>query len=155
MIRKAMPEDVPVMLRLLLQVGDIHAEGRPDIFAHGSVKYDADALKSLLRDESRPIFVHVNQEGETDGYCFCEIQVQEADGHMQARKILYIDDLCVDAEARGTGTGAAIYHYVRDYARGIGCDALTLNVWECNPSAMRFYQKMGLVPMKTTMETLL
>lgn len=152
MIRRAKPEDVPALLRLLLQVGNLHAEGRPDIFVKDSVKYDKEALIELMRDEDRPILVHVNDKDETDGYCFCEIQVQKADGHMQPRKSLYIDDLCVNAATRGSGVGKELYHHVCEYAKSIGCDAITLNVWECNPTARRFYEKMGLRPMKTTME---
>ena len=31
----------------------------------------------------------------------------------------------------------------------------TLNVWSCNPSALRFYESMGLVPQKICMEQIL
>lgn len=30
-----------------------------------------------------------------------------------------------------------------------------LNVWSCNPGAMKFYLAMGLTPYKTGMETIL
>jgi hypothetical protein len=32
---------------------------------------------------------------------------------------------------------------------------LTLNVWSCNPSAMRFYESQGLIPQKICMEKIL
>ena len=32
---------------------------------------------------------------------------------------------------------------------------LTLNVWNCNTSAMKFYESLGLKPQKITMETVL
>ena len=40
-------------------------------------------------------------------------------------------------------------------ARDNGCYNLTLNVWSCNPSAMRFYEAQGLVPQKVCMELVL
>ena len=65
---------------------------------------------------------------------------------------LYIDDICVDEKARGKHVGKALYEYVRDYARSIGCNNITLNVWEGNDSAIRFYQNMGMHPQKIGME---
>ena len=44
--------------------------------------------------------------------------------------------------------GQALYQAVLDLARGNGCYNVTLNVWSCNESAMRFYQKCGLKPQK-------
>ena len=36
-----------------------------------------------------------------------------------------------------------------------GCCNLTLNVWNCNPSAMRFYEAQRLVPQRIGMELIL
>ena len=61
---------IPGMIKLLKQVGQVHHDIRPDIFRDGAQKYDETALKKLLKDPSRPIFIA--QEGETVlGYCFC------------------------------------------------------------------------------------
>ena len=68
---------------------------------------------------------------------------------------LYIDDICVDASVRGQHVGKALYDYVIAYAREIGCYNVTLNVWECNPGARKFYEAMGMVPQKTGMEKIL
>ena len=70
-------------------------------------------------------------------------------------KTLYIDDICVDENARGKRIGKALYEYVRDYANSIGCNNITLNVWEGNEPALRFYRSMGMQVQKTTMEILL
>ena len=68
---------------------------------------------------------------------------------------LYIDDICVDENARGKHIGKSLYDYVRDYALAIGCNNITLNVWEGNDSAKHFYNKCGLKPQKTTLEKIL
>jgi ribosomal protein S18 acetylase RimI-like enzyme len=68
---------------------------------------------------------------------------------------LYIDDICVDESARGMHVGEAIYEHIIEYARSNGCYNVTLNVWSCNPGAMKFYEKMGLVPYKVGMEKIL
>ena len=48
--------------------------------------------------------------------------------------------------------GSALFDFVRDYAKSIGCHAITLNVWEGNDSAIHFYQNMGMHPQKIRME---
>jgi len=70
-------------------------------------------------------------------------------------KTLYIDDLCVDETARGKKIGKLLYEASLDLARSLGCYNLTLNVWSCNESALRFYQSLGLVPQKIGMEIVL
>ena len=67
----------------------------------------------------------------------------------------YKDDLCVDENMRDKHIGTVIYDYVKKYAKEIGCYNLTLNVWSCNESAQKFYEKQGLKPQKTTMEMIL
>ena len=56
-LRFAKREDIPGMLALLEQVGEVHHQLRPDIFPAGMCKYDASALEEILRDDNRPIFV--------------------------------------------------------------------------------------------------
>ena len=56
---------------------------------------------------------------------------------------------------RGRGIGKVLYDYAVEYARENGYYNLTLNVWACNPSAMRFYEKCGLKVQKVGMELVL
>lgn len=150
MIREAVPSDIPDLLRLLHQVGDIHHQIRPDIFPAGTLKYNEAELATLLED--RPIFVAV-EDDRCLGYCFCILPVYRGTRCNVARKELYIDDLCVDENARGKGVATALYRHVCDYARGLGCAFVTLNVWQGNDNALHFYEKMGMRPRSIAMET--
>ena len=150
-IEKAHRGHIPGLLRLLGQVGQVHHEIRPDIFRAGALKYDASALEELLRDENRPIFVAV--EGETVlGYCLCILEGYQGDGVMTDRLEIYIDDLCVEETCRGQGVAKALYTHTCHWARSLGADFVTLNVWNGNDGAMKFYEKMGLAPRKVYME---
>ena len=153
-IRFAQSRDIPGMLNLLQQVGEVHHQIRPDLFRSGAQKYDEAALEALLKNPDRPIFIAQN-EGQVAGYAFCILQVTKDDPVLQDRKVLYIDDLCVDEAQRGHGIAGALYQQVCQYARSIGCDAVTLNVWSGNDTAMAFYQKCGLKPQKVGMEFVL
>ena len=153
-VRLANETDIPRLEDLLYQVHGLHAEGRPDIFIPGCKKYTADQLREILADPvSTPVFVAI-ADGVLVGYCFCIRQVQTA-ASMQKITTLYIDDLCVDAAMRGKGFGKVLYDHAVEYARMNGYYNLTLNVWACNPSAMRFYEKCGLSVQKVGMELLL
>lgn len=153
-IRLATESDIPRLEELLYQVHSLHAEGRPDIFIPGCKKYTTGQLREILSDPiNTPVFV-VLSEGILVGYCFCIRQVQTA-ASMQKISTLYIDDLCVDAAMRGHGFGKVLYDHAVEYARLNGYYNITLNVWACNPSAMRFYEKCGLSVQKVGMEQVL
>ena len=153
-IRFACDRDIPGMIDLLQQVGEVHHRIRPDLFRSGAQKYDEAALNALLTDPNRPILA-AEIEGKLVGYAFCILQITENDPVLCDRKVLYIDDLCVEETLRGQGIAGALYERVLEYARELGCDAVTLNVWCGNENAMKFYEKCGLKPQKIGMETIL
>ena len=153
-IRFAETRDIPRIIDLLQQVGEVHHQIRPDLFRSGAQKYDEAALTALLADPRRPILA-ADVEGRLAGYAFCILQETRNDPVLRDRKVLYIDDLCVDEAHRGQGIATALYDRVCAYARELGCDAVTLNVWCGNDSAQRFYESRGLKPQKIGMEVIL
>ena len=130
-IRRASEKDIPQIKKLLGQVNAVHHEGRPDLFRLGR-KYDDGELKDILQDDSRPVFVAADSSDTAVGYA-----------------------LCVDKDCRGQHIGTELYRHVLDFAREKGCHNLTLNVWSCNPEAMRFYERCGLTPQKVCMEQII
>ena len=151
MIRRALNKDIDKILDLLKQVCLVHHNGRPDIFSVGT-KYNRAELEELILDDNNPIFVY--DDGGVLGYAFCNIL--EAKGHVLSNiKTLYIDDLCVDEASRGKGVGKALYQYVKEFAKENKIYNVTLNVWQCNPSAKKFYESLGLKPMKTYLEEII
>ena len=154
MIRFAVDKDIPKMMDLLAQVCLVHHNGRPDIFNIGT-KYSAEQLTELLRDKNRPILVSVDDNDNVMGYCFCIFQQHVGDNILTDIKTLYIDDLCVDENLRGKHIGRELYEAAVRFAKESGCYNLTLNVWSCNPTALKFYEKQGLVPQKIAMEKIL
>lgn len=152
MFRKAQAKDMEAIMRLLLQVNNVHAEGRPDLFIKDVRKYTREEVAEIISDPTTPVFVSTDEEDRTVGYCFCRIIDHSHDHHLQPVKTLYIDDLCVDAAMRGKHIGSDLYRNVREWAKENSFYNITLNVWACNPGAMRFYQSLGLQPQKTTLE---
>lgn len=153
-IRRAKKEDLEGVGKLLRQVLEVHHKGRPDIFYGGVKKYTDEETLRIFENDKTPVFVAV-EDGAVLGYAFC-IDQQITDSHILTDiRTLYIDDLCVDETIRGRGIGKALYDFVVAYAKKEGYYNLTLNVWACNESALRFYEKMGLMPQKIGMEKIL
>lgn len=154
-IRRAQKTDIDGINKLLLQVLMVHHNGRPDLFKANTKKYTDDELFAIIADDSKPIFVVVDEQDEVLGYAFCVFQQHTNSNIFTNIKTLYIDDLCVDEEKRGQHIGKTLYEHVVDFARANDCYNVSLNVWSCNESAMKFYESCGLVPQKVGMEFIL
>lgn len=154
-IRRALEKDKDEINSLLYQVLMVHHEGRPDLFKANTKKYTDEELVAIIHDDQRPIFVTVNEEGKVVGYAFTVFQQYLHHNTLTDVKTLYIDDLCVDKNQRGKHIGKSLYEYVISFAKQQGCYNVTLNVWSCNESAIKFYEKCGLVAQKMGMEKIL
>lgn len=154
MIRRAKEEDLPYLNKLLYQVHKVHHEVRPDLFKDGTKKYTDSELIALIHDDLKPIFVF-ETNNEILGYAFCVHIEHINDNNLTDIKTLYIDDLCVDENARGQHIGTKLYEYVLDYAKKQGYYEVTLNVWADNKKALKFYESIGLRVQKIGMEKIL
>ena len=150
-IRRAESRDIPGMIALLHQVGDVHHDIRPDIFRSGCLKYTPEQLEALLQDETKPIFV-CDMDGFVAGYCFCVLKAFQNHETFIDRTEFYIDDLCVDENHRKQGIATVLFDHAVGYAKQHGYDAITLNVWCGNDGAMKFYERAGLKPRNILME---
>ena len=141
-IRRATLTDIDGINKLLYEVHKVHSDKRPDLFKVGSKKYTNEELAKIIVDDNRPIFVYVDND-DILGYAFC-VFIKNNSNSLTDILTLYIDDLCVDENARGKKVGTSLYNYVLQFAKDAGCYNVTLNVWACNNSALKFYEKCGL-----------
>ena len=151
-IRRAEEKDIPQIEELLYQVHKVHSDKRPDLFIPGAKKYTTEEIKSILKNDETPVYV-AEADGCISGYAFCIYQkhCNKSSNYTS----LYIDDLCVSEKSRGQKIGTQLYDFVLDTAKKNGCHNLTLNVWACNETAMKFYEKCGLKIQKYGMEQIL
>ena len=154
-VRRAEIKDIPGILNLLVQVDMVHHEGRPDLFKGPATKYNADELKEIIANGKTPVFVYVDDNDFVAGHAFCIEKQVLNDSVLTDIKTLYIDDICVDEEHRKMNVGTMLFEHVKTYAKAGGFYNITLNVWECNPGARKFYESLGFKPQKTGMETIL
>lgn len=154
-VRKAKASDIERIMVLLSEVLEVHADLRPDLFISGTTKYTKEELGKIISNENTPVFVAADEQDSVVGYAFCVIENPAETPNMHKVKTLYIDDLCVDENVRGKHIGSTVYKFVLDYAKSIGCYNVTLNVWEGNDNARKFYEKSGMFVRKTQMEVIL
>lgn len=154
-IRRAEEKDIEGINRLLRQVLMVHHNGRPDLFKGDVKKYTDAELIGIIKDDTKPILVGVDDKDFVMGYAFCVFQQHENNNILTDIKTLYIDDLCVDESFRGQHIGKQLYQSVLLFAKENGCYNVTLNVWSCNESAKKFYESCGMMPQKIGMETIL
>ena len=153
-VRFAGEADIPAIMELLKQVNKVHYDGRPDLFKLAT-KYNENELAEIISNDNTPLFVYADEAGTVLGHGFCIFQRPENTRLLTDILTLYIDDICVNEAARGRGVGKAIYEHILSFAREKGCYNVTLNVWNCNPGAMKFYENLGLEPYKVGMEKIL
>ena len=152
-IRRATLTDIDGINKLLYEVHKVHSDKRPDLFKVGSKKYTNEELAKIIVDDNRPIFVYVDND-DILGYAFC-VFIKNNSNSLTDILTLNIDDLCVDENARGKKVGTSLYNYVLQFAKDAGCYNVTLNVWACNNSALKFYEKCGLSVQKIGLEKIL
>ena len=149
-IRKAEPRDLAAVNSLLGQVLSVHHEGRPDLFKAEGKKYTDEQLLAIFANPDTPVFVY-EEDGHVLGYAFC-VAESPLSHCLNPVRTLYVDDICVDRDARRKHIGKALFEYVKTYATDNGFYNITLHVWECNPGAKAFYEALGMVPQYTSME---
>jgi ribosomal protein S18 acetylase RimI-like enzyme len=154
-IRTAEKKDVEDIIRLLKQIAQLHHTGRPDIFKSNANKYTHDFVHFKIKNPDECIFVAVDKADKVLGYVFCYFEIRKEHAVLKERKVLCIDDICIDDNKRGLGLGSLLLEKAIDYAKSTECVAIELNVWEFNEDAIKFYEKHNFSTKYRRMEMLL
>ena len=91
-IRKAVNEDIPELIRLLHQANYVHSSKRPDIFKRNITKYTPEQIEGIIANEDAPIFVAQKEDRKGEpilGYVFLQIGEFKDDEKMSDRKYAY------------------------------------------------------------------
>lgn len=154
-IRKAEKKDAPKIAEMLVGIGALHHNGRPDIYKDNLQKYNESDILGILQDETSPVYVAADENDAVAGYAFCQIKEVKESKTLVGRKFMYIDDFCVDEKYRKMHIGQTLMQAVSEEARKMNVSSIELNVWEFNESAIKFYEKCGFNTQKREMEIVL
>jgi len=131
-IRPATPQDAALILRFIRELAEFERE--PD-----AVKATEEGLAHALFDERSAEAVIAEQEGKPMGFALFFHNFSTWTG----RKGLYLEDLYVTPEARGSGVGTALLRHLAGIALDRDCGRFEWAVLDWNTPAIDFYTVMG------------
>ena len=139
MLELARITDREAVNALAVQVHAMHVAWRPDIYEMVEELYpEARFLEAV---NQRQLYV-AKIDGVVAGYVLLKIREYNWSG-MIYRKVMLVDEFCVDEICRGQGIGTEMMMEVRALAKAFGCTDLQLGVYPQNDDAVGFYQKCG------------
>ena len=135
-IRPATPADIPAILQLIVDLAVYERE--PD-----AVKATVDSLHGTLFGPTPSAEAIVAElAGAVVGVALFFTNFSTWSG----RNGIYLEDLYVRPEARGTGLGKALLQRLAALAVARGCARVEWSVLDWNAPAIDFYRSLGAVP---------
>lgn len=133
-VRPAVPSDLPEVLRLLAVLeADLGFDDKLDA---------ANAAAMFARMHASPEH-YANFVAEQDGRVVGVVTMAFFETLIHRKGTALINELVVDRDARGTGTGAALVERCFGEARTRGYDEINVGVLERNVRAQEFYRRCG------------
>ena len=141
-IRKAKPNDFSGVHKLIMQVHKLHVSKRNDIYKDID-PMNFEEFKTELSN-SNNIYLIAEFENEIVGICFSQIKEILNNKIIRNRKILHIEDICVDENYQKKGIGKKLYNQILELAKEKNIDDIELMVWGFNENAIKFYENLGM-----------
>ncbi len=144
-VRPATRDDLDALASLRPYVHDKHARAHPENFKmteHEAARREAEAWLG----QANVSVLLATLDGEPVGYLRAEIYDRPERELMQARRVLYIDQIAVKDSARGKGCGKRLMEAAVALARERGIGIVELEVWHFNEDARAFFVSQGFAP---------
>ena len=139
MLELARPSDWEEINRLSVQIHDLHAAWRPDIYYSCAEPYPREDFLAHIAEKR--VYV-AKLGGSVVGYLVLSFFTKGGPG-THASKGARLDSICVEKSLRGHGIGKEMVRDARALAQAFGCKELMLGVHPENDDAVSFYQKCG------------
>ena len=135
-IRPATPDDVPLIRQLIAELADYER------LAHAAVATDADLRAQLFGERPAAEVLIGELDGEPAGFALFFHNFSTFLG----RRGLYLEDLFVRPQYRGSGLGKHMMAVLARTAVQRGCGRFEWSVLDWNQPAIDFYQSIGALP---------
>ena len=148
MIELARADDRAKVNRLARQVHELHVQWRPDLYTMPEELFPEELFSELVKN--RELYV-AKMGGTVVGFAWVRMRQSEGVG-LITRKVMLLNQLCVDEALRGHGIGTQMMEEVRILAKAFGCTDMQLGVYPENDAAVSFYQKCGFMIQNINMQ---
>ena len=139
MLELARPGDREAVNVLAQQIHEMHVAWRPDIYEMVPELYSEERFLDVVKQ--RQLYV-ARVGGIVVGYALLKICSYDCPGIVR-RKVMVIEEFCVDSLCRGQGIGTEMMQDVHALSKAFRCTDLQLRVYPQNDDAVGFYQKCG------------
>lgn len=139
MLELARESDFEAVRRLSVQIHDLHALWRPDIYYHTDTPLPKEQFLEAI---AKKLLYVAKLHDVVVGYVMLSILQKGGPGAVE-KKVMRLDVICVDEAYRGQGIGKRMITDVRALAKAFRCRELILGVHAENDRAIGFYQKCG------------
>ena len=150
MIRVLELKDYESAKKLVYQVHQLHLKNRPDIYIDGN-PLPMEYFEKIIIDKNSLNYVY-EEDGEIVGILTSSKQTSRPLQILNSRIVYFIDDIVVDNNQRRKGIGKKLFNHLLDKAKQDNVDAIELNVWSFNESAIKFYESLGMTVKNMKME---
>ena len=141
MIQLARQKDRQAVEKLARQIHSMHIAWRPDIYEMSEELFPEARFDAAIAN--RELYVAILND-QVVGYALVKIRFADWNG-IVPRKIMLIDEFCVEETLRRHGIGTQMLSEIKILAKAFGCTDLQLSVYPQNDDAVGFYQKNGLM----------
>ncbi|MBF9233014.1 GNAT family N-acetyltransferase [Microvirga alba] len=134
-IRLATPEDTPDVAAMVRAV-DLHYVG-PDVAQ--PIEPTRAMVEQSMREAEGTRYALAYLDGRAVGLaCFAMLRPG-----FKLTGLLFVKELFVESDARGRAIGAALMHWLAEYARAHGVTRIDLTTDGGNRGAQAFYERLG------------
>ncbi|HET9553770.1 MAG TPA: GNAT family N-acetyltransferase [Anaeromyxobacteraceae bacterium] len=137
-LRPARPDDLDALVRLLGQLFALEQDFTPD------EPRQRRGLALLLERPASAAVLVAEQSGRVVGMVTAQLVVSTSEGALSA----LVEDMVVDAPARGGGAGRLLLQGIEAWAARVGATRLQLLADRDNAPALDFYARLGWSPTK-------
>lgn len=136
-VRKATPDDLPVLMTFMNGLVDAERPMDPTIKDGKVVYYD---LSEIIKNPDSELYV-VEKEGEivASGYA----KIKDDRPYLKHKKQGYLGFMFVPEEHRGNGYNKLIIDALLNWCKQRNIDEIRLDVYDVNEAAIRAYEKAG------------
>lgn len=153
MIRRIKEDDYNLLKGLVSQVHELHCTNRPDIYLDEN-PLPKEYFENILKNENNINLVY-EENNIIKGLLLAEKKENNKISIARERKIYFINDIVIDKKYRRQGIGKKLYNYLLELSKKEGLDAVELNVWAFNISAIKFYSSLGMSVKNMKLEKIL
>ena len=138
LIRKATPEDIPVLMEFMRGLVEAERPMDPTIKNGQVVYYDLSEIMS--NKESELYVVELNNEIVASGYA----KIKSDRPYLKHKKQGYLGFMFVPEKHRGNGYNKLIMKALLTWCKQREVFEIRLDVYDTNTSAIRAYEKIGM-----------